>query len=402
MTGVQTCALPIYTTICGGQVPIGVTTVGGVQPYTYHWSTGDTIPNLTVTPSLATTYSVVVSDVCLNSDSGQVLIGIGGTFANAGNDVTTCLGNPVTLTASGGTQYHWSTGENTQSISVNPIANTTYIVSVTTLCTDVDSVTVFVNPLPNITASASPDSICAGIPSSLSFMGGNVITWSSNPVDPTLASQANSPNPIVRPSYSTTYTIIAKDSNNCENTATTNIVVFPQPLASFIATPNPVLVSNTNVFFSNTSSGNSPILIWDLGDGTSSDLQQFSHQFPNQDSGRYVVTLIVTNSFGCADTTTRTVVVQPDYSIYIPSAFSPNGDGVNESFFVSGVNIHDFHLQIFNRWGMQLFDSIELSLGWDGNYLGKEVPEGIYVYRVSYTDPQNIKHLENGTVTIIK
>ncbi len=390
------------TTICGGQAPIGATVTGGIPPYSYYWSTADTTANIFVSPTVTTTYYIIVTDVCLTPDTGTVVVGVGGTFAGAGSDVTICLGNVTTLTASGGNQYQWSTGETTQSISVSPLSDTTYFVTVTLLCSDVDSVNVFINPLPILSAASDPDSICAGWSSTLSLTGGNVISWSSNPVDPSLASQVGSSNPVVSPVYTTTYTVIGSDANQCENTTTTVVVVYPQPIASFVATPNPVSISNTNIFFSNTSTGNSPLCIWDLGDGNYSDLQQFSHQFPNQDSGTYLVSLIVTNSFGCADTTYRTIVVKPDYSIFIPTGFSPNGDGSNEKFYVYYTNIHEYHMQIFNRWGEQMFDSFDLTEGWDGSFKGNSVPEGTYVYRISYSDSDNIKHQKHGTITLVR
>ncbi|MEI8204527.1 MAG: choice-of-anchor L domain-containing protein [Bacteroidota bacterium] len=390
------------TTLCGGYATIGATVTGGIQPYSYLWNLGDTIPNIIVSPSVTTTYNVMVTDVCHTSDSGVVVITVAGTFAGAGTDVTICIGDATTLTASGGTQYLWSTGEPTQSISVNPTSNTTYFVTVTQLCSDVDSVNVYVNPLPTLTATSNPDSICAGWTSTLSLSGGTVISWSSSPVDPSLAPQINSQNPVVSPTYTTTYTVIGKDTNQCVNTTTTSVVVYPQPTASFVTTPNPVSISNTNVFITNTSTGNSPLLIWDLGDGTTSGLQQFYHEFPNTDSGSYLVTLIVTNNFGCADTTSRTVYVKPDYSIYIPNAFSPNGDGVNDMFYVYFTNIHEYHLQIFDRWGEQMFNTFDLTEGWDGTFKGTPLPSGLYVYRISYSDSENIKHQKHGTVTIMK
>ncbi len=388
------------TTICGGQALIGATVSGGILPYTYHWSNGATTATQSVSPISATTYTVSVTDACSAADTGTIFIGIGGLLAEAGPDVSTCLGTPVTLTASGGMQYLWSTGQATQSITVNPTTDTTYYVVVTQLCQGTDSVKVHIFPLPTVTST--PDTICAGESSTLSFSGGTLVNWASNPNDPTLVGQENSNNPVVYPNITTLYTVTVRDTNLCQNSATSQVYVFPQPVASFSTTPNPVLISNPSVFLSNTSSGNPPEAYWDLGDGSFSNMQGFSHMFPNQDSGTYLVTLIVKNDFGCADTTSRTVVVQPDYSIFVPNAISPNGDGKNEKFYVYAINIKDFHLQIFDRWGKKVFETLNIDEGWDGTLEGKEVPQGVYVYLLTYMDTQFNNHKDYGTVTLFR
>jgi len=76
------------------------------------------------------------------------------------------------------------------------------------------------------------------------------------------------------------------------------------------------------------------------------------------------------------------VVVEKPYSLYSPNAFSPDGDGINDFFNISGQKIEDFQIEIFNRWGQMVYKSFDLNDGWDGTFNGKKLPTGTYVYKI--------------------
>lgn len=95
------------------------------------------------------------------------------------------------------------------------------------------------------------------------------------------------------------------------------------------------------------------------------------------------------------------VEVIPSMTLYIPSSFTPNGDGMNDLFGVYGQAIKEFNMKVYNRWGQMIFESGNLSDQWDGTYLGEPVQEGAYVYTVSATGPKGNKSLRNGTVTVV-
>ena len=94
-------------------------------------------------------------------------------------------------------------------------------------------------------------------------------------------------------------------------------------------------------------------------------------------------------------------VVIPTMYIYVPNSFTPNSDGLNDTFGVSGEAIKTFNMQIYNRWGDLIFESSNASNKWDGTFKGNKVPEGIYVYKISASglSGKNIK--KDGTVTLI-
>jgi gliding motility-associated-like protein len=92
--------------------------------------------------------------------------------------------------------------------------------------------------------------------------------------------------------------------------------------------------------------------------------------------------------------------------IWIPNAFTPNGDDENDFFLPKGINIEEFHMLIFNRWGEQLFESYELENGWDGIYQGENCPIGVYVYLIEYKAMGNgndqSKEKRQGMVTLVR
>ena len=82
------------------------------------------------------------------------------------------------------------------------------------------------------------------------------------------------------------------------------------------------------------------------------------------------------------ESVSNAVIVEKPYALYSPNAFSPDGDGINDLFKVSGQGMSDFQIEIYNRWGQMVYKSIDLSNGWDGTFKGKNLPTGTYVYKI--------------------
>jgi gliding motility-associated-like protein len=138
---------------------------------------------------------------------------------------------------------------------------------------------------------------------------------------------------------------------------------------------------------------------WDFGDSTYSNLSDPIHLYTQP--GTYTVTLMVQNVNGCMDTVTRIVIIEDETTLWIPSAFSPNGDGKNEVFLVRGYGFTDFRLDIFDRWGLLLFSSDNAETGWDGTYNNGKCETDVYVYRVRFRDADNTPHDQVGRVTVV-
>ena len=95
------------------------------------------------------------------------------------------------------------------------------------------------------------------------------------------------------------------------------------------------------------------------------------------------------------------VDIVPAMTIYIPNTFTPNGDGLNDTFGVAGEAIKDFKMQIYNRWGQLIFETSNANDRWDGTFLGDKVPMGTYVYKVTASSPNGMRQNKEGNVNVI-
>ena len=103
------------------------------------------------------------------------------------------------------------------------------------------------------------------------------------------------------------------------------------------------------------------------------------------------------------ESVSNAVSVEKPYALYSPNAFSPDGDGINDLFKISGQGMNDFQIEIFNRWGQMVYKSIDLSNGWDGTFKGKNLPTGTYVYKIK-TSKYGVeqKLVKSGTVALVR
>jgi gliding motility-associated-like protein len=138
---------------------------------------------------------------------------------------------------------------------------------------------------------------------------------------------------------------------------------------------------------------------WNFGDGTTSTSVNPVHVYT--EPGSFDVILTVTNG-DCEDGAFNQVVVEPIVTFYIPTAFTPDDDGINESFFGTGESIKEYNMKIIDRWGMLLFESNEEEFHWDGTYKGKQVEMGVYAYSFLLLDNFGYEHRYVGHVTLLR
>jgi len=119
--------------------------------------------------------------------------------------------------------------------------------------------------------------------------------------------------------------------------------------------------------------------------------------------GTYIVKLVCSNSSGCSDSTTRTIIVNSlNLGILVPNSFTPNGDGFNNIFKASGTGIPEFRGMIFNRWGSEIFSWEGIDSGWDGSYKGQSAPEGVYFFLMEGVDDSGKAVEKTGSVTLLR
>ncbi|PLX07912.1 MAG: hypothetical protein C0596_09245, partial [Marinilabiliales bacterium] len=203
--------------ICIGESVI-LTATGGDD---YEWSSGQLVNVITVSPTVDTEYIVTVNDIWMCENTDTVNVNVFEVFADAGTDEEICIGGFVTLTATGGTGYEWSTGDFVDVITVSPTIDTEYIVTVTGVnsCTDTDTVNVIVYDLPLANAGTDED-ICIGNSVTLTATGGDDYEWSSGQFVDAIT---------VSPLVDTEYIVTVTDSHSCENTDTVNVIVHDLP-----------------------------------------------------------------------------------------------------------------------------------------------------------------------------
>jgi gliding motility-associated-like protein len=300
----------------------------------------------------------------------------------AGNDTLSCPGQQSTLlgtftTGEGNTTGWWETDTaGGVQLTVNPIATTTYHFYGIDECMTaaaMDSITIYVLPYDSVETYSDTTWICPGESVEVQARARYgteplTYTWLSGPVDSLWT---------VTPSASRWYPYKVVDQCGFTTWDSVWVGVAPLPGAAFTYYPNP---SNPlNVQFTNQSSDTNYVA-WYFGDGdVSADVDpQHSYSKP----GTYRVSLAVADSLGCSDSVTVDIELRMDYYVYIPTAFTPNGDIVNDRIKVEALGIEGIQWDIFNRWGTRVFSTTDIDESWDGTYNNKAVPQGVYTYRL--------------------
>ena len=263
----------------------------------------------------------------------------------------------------------------------------------------IDSITLRVAA--NVIASfEAPDSDCA--PATIHFnnttKGGETFTWDFGDGSP--VSNDIYPTHVYQNPGTYTITLHAVDNNTCniQDDTSRSIVISGSPTAGFSYTPTKP-EENTPVRFVNESVG-AISYHWDFGDGATSSETNPVHQYNK--TGTYNACLYATNQFGCTDTLCQEVaaIVVPLFDV--PSAFSPNKDGMNDVLLVRGFGIAKLNLKIFNRWGQLVFESNDPSVGWDGRFKGNLQSMDAYAYSIYIEFSDGSKANKTGSITLLR
>jgi len=421
-------------TVCIGETyTISSNATGGVQPYIFTWDNnlgiGDTF---TLTGTQTTTYSVFVTDsnnCATSSQNLEVFVyPVVQVSAHYAGDSAICLNDSTLITAiaTGGNggpyTYTWNEniGVHLPPVQVSPTQTTNYIVTASDNCgspIDIDTITVVVNPLPVVNFSATNKSGCEPLEVDFTDLSHpNIAFWQWYFGDPlSVNNTSNNQNPTHLYESPGTYqvTLMVKTIYGCVGTATlSNFVnVFPLPIADFTFHPPFADIENPIIYFINQSSGDS-IRSWDFGDpasGSQNSSYEYSpiHRYNNPDT--YTILLIVSSDKGCIDSTYKTIVYRPEYTFYVPNAFTPNGDGLNDTFGPEGIgmDLNEYKMYIYDRWGRLVFETNDVNTRWNGKIAGTDnyQPIGTYVWMILYRKTADYdKHLYKyiGHVSLIR
>ena len=371
---------------------------------TYLWSNGATSQNITIA-SGGTYFVMVTKNTCKGYDTIVVqniilqppLI-IGPEFI--------CYGDTAYLNAgSGFSSYHWSNNQNTQTAMIISGGNYSVTVSDTNGCTIIATFSILQKYGPILTFTTTNE-ICDrndGTATVLASGGQGTYTYLWNNSENTISINGL-PGGI--------YSVSVKDSL-CETKADVIVHETPGPKANFVISPYMQVYIDEPVSFNfkDESIGNILMWYWNFDDGTNLMNQtNFVHQYNSV--GNYNVTLTVTDNNLCIDSISKIVIVRDIFTFYIPNAFSPNDDGINDVFTPKGTNVEpgSFEMYIYNRWGNLIFQTKNwygnTSEPWDGSYnnngVRQKVNEDTYAYKIYVKELGGITHQYVGIITVLR
>ena len=184
------------------------------------------------------------------------------------------------------------------------------------------------------------------------------------------------------------FTYNTSTAAGCDSVAILDITINPNPIASFTPSLNSFTETPQSIYFTNSSIG-AISYSWDFGDGSYSTEVNPDHLYTDNLNG-HTITLISESSEGCLGSSQITIEFIEGLIYYIPNSFTPDGDGYNQTFkpvFTSGFDPYNYEMLIFNRWGEIIFETHDVTYGWDGKYALKNCREGIYSYKITFKNP---------------
>lgn len=199
-----------------------------------------------------------------------------------------------------------------------------------------------------------------------------------------------------------TIELTATGANGCKAKINNAIEMYNNPIADFNYNQgNGYTWVNGEVKFTDVSTGaNINSWEWNFGNNNIYKTENVNHTY--QDTGSFNVNLTVTSVNGCTATVTKKVVVEDENLIYVPNAFTPNGDGSNDIFMAVSRSQIKFEMQIFNRGGELLFHSSDINKGWDGTFKGQLAENNVYVYKITYINKNSKSKTFTGSVTLVR
>jgi gliding motility-associated-like protein len=289
----------------------------------------------------------------------------------------------------------------TDTLKFKGIPNQLYNISVEIIdangCSDTSIISL--NPLESPIPSFTTDEVCQGLPTTFTntslLNGATISSFEFNLGDGNLKKDLNTFQHTYAKSGSYPAVLTLTNAKSCTYDSLMQVIVHPNPVAGFDVSPDLLDVLNSDIDVIDRSKGAS-IINYFISDGTNYFGPDFTHSF--LDSGNYNILQRVENDFGCLDSASRMLTVNFRYAVWIPNAFTPNKDNINQVFRPYGDGVERFSMQIFNRWGEKVFETIDSNIAWDGN----DALPGLYVYILTVTDYDEIPHYYKGLIQLIR
>ncbi len=396
-----TCALANGT--------MAATATGTESPYTFLWNnslTTDTISNLFGD----TTYSVVVTDSlgCATTDSAFLAQYSSVTLQLSYLGIK-CSGDQngsATVVATGGLppyQYLWSNLQTTSTISSIPSG--TYIAAVTdsTGCPAVDSIFI-PEPVLDSFVTATTPTACHGP----EYVNGTIVVLAMNyvnvPFQYSLSGGSAQFDSLFTNLAAGTYNLTVVNDSGCVTSIDSVVVEEPaQGVVSILPSDTTIVLGQMvqlTTFFGPPSVAHNLFYSWSPSAGLS--CTDCANPMVNTFAPENTYTVLVTYDSICTATATANVYIEEEHKLFIPNAFTPNGDGNNDVFLIYGEGIRTVNLKVFNRWGEKVFESGTQFLGWDGTFQGVMQKPAVFVYEADIYFLDNYIMHKKGDVTLIR
>ena len=402
--------------ICIGQsATLTAACTGGTPGYTYNWNNGSNNIQQTVTPASTSNYSVTVTDTlgCTSQPKIATVTVNPGLLALASAPDTICEGTFATLLAfcSGGNggpyTYTWNNGALGNLITIAPTTTGNYTVTVSDNCGSPPiSTTVSIVVIPSPVVSFIPNTFMGCQPLEVFFNDqsdpdANEFYWNFGDGS---SDTSQNPSHIYLDAGSYTVNHLVKTERGClgKIVVPSAVIVYPLPVANFSNVPESASIQNPSIAFIDAST-NAAKWEWDFGDNSGTVISK-NTEHTYKDTGTYIVRLITTSDKGCIDTVYKRVIVKEEFAFYIPNAFTPNNDGVNDHFVTLGLGIKNFEMNIYDRWGLKIFYSSDIRKGWNGKVQDSETPcqMDVYVYKIDIIDLQGVEHNYVGRISLVR
>lgn len=320
-----------------------------------------------------------------------------------------CSGKPLLFKADGGSRYDWY-GPNgfTDNIPYPSIFNSQladsgwYHVWVYTWggCRVLDSIKVTI--IGTDVHAGTDTAICMGNSLTLHASEGVKYEWTGD----NMIGNRYSQNPVIKPSRTSTYTVKVTDRYGCSDTSSVQIRLRNKiPLKAIMDFPPFLCRSIDSLHFKSNSTGIISSWNWSFGNNQISSHEAPPVQHYNIPDGRtsYNAQLIVTDTAGCSDTARQVILVEDNCYIAVPSAFTPNNDGLNDYLYpVNAYKVSNLHFRVFNRQGLLVFESRERDKKWNGRVKGELQDSGTYIWILTYTDESGKYVNLKGTSVLLR
>lgn len=274
-------------------------------------------------------------------------------------------------------------------------------------CGDTSTVDIVVNALPQVNFTADVTTGCA--PLLVNFTNtsnpvGNTVVWNFG--DGTTSGNVATTSHVFSQAGCFDISLSVTSAAGCTSSLTnpSMICVTGYPTADFVATPQPTNLYDTEIHFTNTSSG-AVSYSWDFAGLGTSLVQDPTFTFPDSLPGSYNVCLTAVNADGCQDSICKVIVINDIFLLFVPNAFTPDGNGKNEYFLpiIDGIDPNSYELYVFDRWGEIVFQTKNPAEGWNGNHRGMKVKQDVYVWKIKVKDMETNKKREfYGHVTLLR